>query len=50
MSENKIKTILETLDLTETNGATPVKEKLGNEYSYGEIRAVINYRKWMQSS
>ena len=50
VSENKIKTILEALDSTESSGATPVKEKLGNEYSYGEIRAVINYRKWMQMS
>jgi hypothetical protein len=40
----KIKVILEILDDMESPAAGLVKEKLGENYSYGEIRAVMNYR------
>jgi hypothetical protein len=29
---------------------TRIKEKLGEDYSYGEIRAVISYMQWMQEA
>ena len=46
--ENKIVPILEALEATGGNASTPVKEKLGEAYSYGEIRAVMQYRSWLQ--
>jgi uncharacterized protein YpbB len=50
--EYKIATILQTVE--ELNlpapASTPVKEKLGDDYSYVEIRAVFNYREWLQVS
>jgi hypothetical protein len=34
----------------QTSATTPVKEKLGDEYSHSEIRAVLYYREWLQVS
>lgn len=40
--ENKIETIRNAiLELSSENGITPIKEYLGEDFSYGEIRAVI---------
>ena len=45
VSEEKAAVIMKALDeLGDASGFSPVKEKLGDEYSYGEIRAVVNYR------
>lgn len=45
VSEEKATVIMQTLDeLGEISGFSPVKEKLGDNYSYGEIRAVVNFR------
>lgn len=46
--ENKIVPILEALEEIGGNASTPVKEKLGDAYSYGEIKAVLQYRSWLQ--
>jgi uncharacterized protein YpbB len=48
--EYKIATILQTVEELNlpTPASTPVKEKLGDDYSYVEIRAVFNYREWLQ--
>lgn len=46
--ENKIVPILEALEEIGGNASTPVKEKLGEAYSYGEIRAVMQYRSRLQ--
>lgn len=46
--EDKIVPILKALEETGGNASTPVKEKLGDAYSYGEIRAVMQYRSRLQ--
>jgi hypothetical protein len=48
VSESKATKILEVLNEIGGNAALPIKEKLGDDYSYGEIRAVMNYRQWIQ--
>jgi uncharacterized protein YpbB len=52
VTENKIAVILETVSALnlQTSATTPVKEKLGDEYSHSEIRAVLYYREWLQVS
>jgi uncharacterized protein YpbB len=52
VAENKITVILQTVDELnlQTAATAPVKEKLGDAYSYGEIRAVLYYREWLQES
>lgn len=52
VAESKIAVILqvfEELNLP-TPATTPVKEKLGDEFTHGEIRAVLYYREWLQVS
>jgi hypothetical protein len=34
----------------QTAAATPVKEKLGDAFSYNEIRAVLYYKEWLQDN
>jgi ATP-dependent DNA helicase RecQ len=42
--KQKIETIQEKfLELGDQLGVKPIKEALGDAYSYGEIRAVVNY-------
>jgi len=52
VAENKITAILRTVEALnlQTAATAPVKEKLGDAYSYGEIRAVLYYREWLQES
>lgn len=45
--ENKVKTILRALEETGAYATGAVKERLGDHYSYGEIRAVMNYYLWL---
>jgi ATP-dependent DNA helicase RecQ len=45
--ERKVTEILEVLDQVGGNSALPIKERLGEDYSFGEIRTVMNYRKWI---
>jgi uncharacterized protein YpbB len=49
--ENKIAIILQALEELnmQTAATTPVKEKLGDEFSHGEIRAVFYYKEWLQT-
>jgi hypothetical protein len=44
VSPEKIEAILEALESTEEPGLVPVKEKLGDDYSYNDIRAVAKHR------
>lgn len=45
VSKEKVEVILKALnEQTESTGFGTVKEKLGNDYSYADIRAVANYR------
>jgi DNA-binding NarL/FixJ family response regulator len=46
--ENKIVAILEALEEVGDNAMSPIKGKLGDAYSYGEIKAVMQYRNWLQ--
>lgn len=46
--EHKIGPILQAIRETGGQSSTPVKEKLGDEYSFGEIKAVMQYRNRMQ--
>jgi uncharacterized protein YpbB len=50
--ENKIPIILQAIEELnmQTSVTTPVKEKLGNDFSHVEIRAVYYYRELMQMS
>lgn len=43
VSEEKIKVISDAFKELNVTGITPVKEKLGEGYSYGEIRMVFNH-------
>jgi uncharacterized protein YpbB len=49
VGKNKIEVILKTIDEFNLEGhaATPLKARLGDEYSYGEIRAVLYHREWL---
>ena len=46
VAQDRIATIMKTIDDLgyETVAANPIKEKLGGNYSYGEIRAVLQHR------
>jgi ATP-dependent DNA helicase RecQ len=48
--KEKIRVIMEELRELQGNSIIPVKEKLGEDYSYGEIRAVMSYMEWMHAS
>jgi len=48
VAENKIPPILQALEETGGQSSSPVKDKLGKDYSWGEIRAVIQYRNKLQ--
>jgi ATP-dependent DNA helicase RecQ len=50
LPKQKIALILEVYRKTGGYAAAPVKEKLGDDFSYGEIRAVINYSQWMDEN
>ena len=45
----RVRNILEVVREVGGNAALPVKEKLGEDYSFGEIRVVMNYHQWMES-
>ncbi|MDR3712951.1 MAG: helix-turn-helix domain-containing protein [Puia sp.] len=45
--EKKIAPILAALEKMEGTSINPVKRALGDQYSFGEIRAVLNYRSYM---
>lgn len=48
VAEEKVAPILKALEELGGNASTPVKERLGEAFSYGEIRAVMQYRNWLQ--
>ena len=45
ISEEKLKNILEVAATVETENLGPIKERLGNEYSYSDIRFAMAYKK-----
>lgn len=48
--KEKVGVILKEVQQMEGKATAPVKEKLGNDYSYGEIRAVISFLQWMDEA
>jgi DNA-binding NarL/FixJ family response regulator len=46
--EHKMVAILKALEEIGGNALSPIKGKLGDAFSYGEIRIVIQYRNWLQ--
>ena len=50
VSKEKISTILKEVQIMEGSALAPVKQKLGDEISYGEIRAVLSYWEWMKGA
>ena len=44
--ESKLVQILPVVEEIGGNAAFPIRERLGENYSYGEIRAVMNYHHW----
>ncbi|UYQ91360.1 DNA helicase RecQ [Chitinophaga horti] len=44
----KIPPIIEAIDRLGAEALSPIKERLGDQFSYGEIRAVISYHQWLQ--
>jgi PIF1-like helicase/Helix-turn-helix domain/Helicase len=44
----KVDTIIKAIETLDAKGFAPVKEKLGDHYSYGEIRAVANHLEWLK--
>lgn len=48
LPKEKIDTILHEVQQTEGYATAPVKEKLGDNYTYSEIRAVMSYYQWMK--
>jgi hypothetical protein len=50
VNPQKVEAILKLIPTMDSLSATPIKEKLGDDYSYGEIRAVINYYKYSQAN
>ena len=50
LPKEKIQVIMDELKVLNGSSTIPVKEKLGDDYSYGEIRAVMSYMEWMYAS
>ena len=48
--EVRLHRILKVIKEVGGRAAFPIKEKLGDDYSYGEIRAVMNHYEWLQKS
>ncbi len=49
ISKEKIDQILPFVKEMDGNAITPVKEKLNDEFSFSDIRVVVNYWYWLQS-
>ncbi|MBP9926057.1 MAG: helix-turn-helix domain-containing protein, partial [Cyclobacteriaceae bacterium] len=43
LSKEKIEIIKKAVEDTTESSTTPVKQRLGDDYSYGEIRMVVNH-------
>lgn len=50
MSEEKLQVIQKAIDASEGNSTSQVKQLLGDEYSYGEIRMVMNHNALQQEN
>jgi ATP-dependent DNA helicase RecQ len=43
----KVQTITDAIENSKSTALTPIKEKLGSDYSFTEIKAVMSYLEWM---
>ncbi len=50
METPKVIAIMNAIDKTLSPSMTPVKEMLGDAFTYGQIRLVKSHLEWMQSS
>ena len=50
LPKQKISTILDAIKEIGGTTAMPIKEKLGDDYSFAEIRVVLNYLLWMKEN
>jgi ATP-dependent DNA helicase RecQ len=50
LPRQKISSILEAVKEIGGTTAMPIKEKLGDDYSFAEIRVVLNYSLWMKEN
>ncbi|HEY5917098.1 MAG TPA: helix-turn-helix domain-containing protein [Chryseolinea sp.] len=50
METPKVVAIMNAIDKTMSPSMTPVKEMLGDAFTYGQIRLVKSHRDWVQSS
>ncbi|RYG53186.1 MAG: DNA helicase RecQ [Chitinophagaceae bacterium] len=50
ISKQRITRILDAVKEIGGNSAIPVREHLGDEFSYAEIRVVLNYWQWMKEN
>ncbi|HEY1114672.1 MAG TPA: helix-turn-helix domain-containing protein, partial [Chitinophagaceae bacterium] len=48
VAEERVAAILKTIGEVGTDGLGAIKYRLGDEYSYGEIRAVLNHHFYQQ--
>jgi PIF1-like helicase/Helix-turn-helix domain/Helicase len=48
VAREKIEPILKLLDAEADRSLSAIREKLGNDYEFSEIRAVINHHQWLQ--
>ncbi len=49
LSLQKIELILKVMEETIGESSAAIKEKLGDEFTYSDIRAVMNHKKWLES-
>ena len=49
LSLQKIEIIMKVMEEPNIESSSAIKEKLGDEFTYSEIRAVINHKKWLES-
>ncbi len=49
LSIQKIKIILKSIEESPNDLSSAIKEKLGDEFSYSDIKAVMNHKKWLES-
>jgi len=50
MPKEKVNMIIKEVQQMEGTATAPIKEKLGDQYSYADIRAVMNYLQWMHEA
>jgi uncharacterized protein YpbB len=50
VSKHRMNIILEAIKEVGGNAAMPIRERLGDDYSFAEIRVVLNYCQWLREN